>query len=115
MHIDAYTFGSMVIDGTSYTSDLIIYPDRVEPDWWRQQGHFLSGDDIAFALKTAKPDHIVVGTGKFGMMKIDRDLIGQLSASRITLHAAATKRAVEIYNRLAREKKNVLGTFHLTC
>jgi len=30
MKIDSYSFGRIVIDGQVYTSDVIIYPDRVD-------------------------------------------------------------------------------------
>ncbi len=32
MHIDSYDFGRIVIDGVSYSSDVIIYPDRIALD-----------------------------------------------------------------------------------
>ncbi len=37
MRIDHYVFGKMVVDGKTYTSDLIVYPDRVDPSWWRPE------------------------------------------------------------------------------
>jgi len=33
MHISDYRFGRIVIDGKTYTSDVIVYPDRVDPSW----------------------------------------------------------------------------------
>jgi len=33
--IESYSFGQMVIDGQEYTSDLIIFPDRINSSWWR--------------------------------------------------------------------------------
>jgi hypothetical protein len=30
--IDSYDFGAIVIDGKRYSSDVIIYPDRVKDD-----------------------------------------------------------------------------------
>jgi hypothetical protein len=32
--IESYHFGEIVIDGRRYSSDVIIYPDRVEGQWW---------------------------------------------------------------------------------
>jgi len=43
MHIDSYQFGEVVIDGVRYTSDCIILGGDVQADWWRKQGHSLSG------------------------------------------------------------------------
>ena len=37
-----------VIDGKTYHSDLIIFPDgRIQSSWWRKSGHRLSLEDIA--------------------------------------------------------------------
>ncbi len=60
--IDSFSFGTMVIDGKPYTSDLIIFPDgRVQDAWWRARGHVLSANDIA-DLVDKKPKIIIAGT-----------------------------------------------------
>lgn len=33
--IERYSFGSISVGGRSYTSDLIVLPDRIVADWWR--------------------------------------------------------------------------------
>lgn len=42
MHIENYNFGEIKIDGKTYTSDVIIYKDKVEDSWWRKEGHNFS-------------------------------------------------------------------------
>jgi hypothetical protein len=42
--IDHYEFGRIIIDGREETKDLIILPDRVVRNWWRQEGHALVVD-----------------------------------------------------------------------
>jgi hypothetical protein len=37
--IDHYGFGRIVVDGGEETNDLILLPDRVVWNWWRQDGH----------------------------------------------------------------------------
>jgi hypothetical protein len=59
--IDHYEFGRIVIDGREETRDLIILPDRVVRDWWRQEGHVLVVDDLGEVLDEL-PTHLVVGT-----------------------------------------------------
>ncbi|RLI30667.1 hypothetical protein DRO48_02760, partial [Candidatus Bathyarchaeota archaeon] len=44
--IEAYGFGYIVVDGKRYTSDVIIFPDRVMDGWWRKEGHRLYVDDL---------------------------------------------------------------------
>ena len=44
--IDSYQFGEIVISGKEYSSDVIIFPDRVIDNWWRETGHELCLEDI---------------------------------------------------------------------
>jgi hypothetical protein len=38
--IESSAFGVMTIDGRTFSSDLIIFPDgSVKDRWWRQRGH----------------------------------------------------------------------------
>ncbi|MHA1839475.1 MAG: hypothetical protein ACTSYO_05915 [Candidatus Ranarchaeia archaeon] len=37
--IDKYEFGCIVIRGQEYTSDVIVFPDRVIDGWWRKERH----------------------------------------------------------------------------
>ena len=45
--IESYRFGHIVIDGQSYTRDVILLADRVIPNWWRKEGHALYPEDLA--------------------------------------------------------------------
>ena len=67
--IDDYSFGRTQIDGQTYTSDVIVFPDRVDGSWWRKDGHSLCMDDLADVV-AAKPKVLVVGTGAYGAMKV---------------------------------------------
>jgi hypothetical protein len=75
--IDHYEFGRIVVDGCQETRDLIILPDRVVRNWWRQQGHALVVDDLREVLDEL-PSHLVVGTGADGRMRPDPSTIQQL-------------------------------------
>ena len=44
--IDSYSFGEIVINGKRYTSDVIIFSDSVDDNWWRKSGHLLHKDDL---------------------------------------------------------------------
>ena len=46
MNIEDYRFGRVVIDGRAYTSDVIVFPDRVKDNWWRNEGHELCPADL---------------------------------------------------------------------
>ncbi|MCB2147045.1 MAG: hypothetical protein KQI81_11265 [Deltaproteobacteria bacterium] len=113
--IESTAFGTMTIDGRTYTSDLFIFPDgRVKDGWWRQRGHALHVDDI-LALIDAAPQLIVAGTGTRGRMRPDADLSSFLAERGIDLIAEPNPRAVEIYNRKRAQGLKVGACFHLTC
>lgn len=113
-HIEAYSFGNIVVDGKSYTKDIIIYPDgSILSPWWRRQGHVLTRDDL-LELLAGSPEVIVCGTGAMGVMQPDAGLRKFLASANIEFIARKSSQAVEIYNDLSGIKK-VGGCFHLTC
>ena len=111
--IDIYSFGSITVNGTRYTSDVIIYPERVDSSWWRKQGHNVCMEDLQGVLQY-QPEVLVIGKGKPGLMTVGADLIEQLAQLGIETHAAPTAKAVRLYNRLSGGKK-VVAALHLTC
>jgi hypothetical protein len=111
--IDAYHFGRIVIDGTTYSSDLIIFPDRIEAAWWRREGHVLHIEDIE-SIVAAKPDVLIVGTGKYGVMTVPHETRAYLHANGVDVLVEPTDKAVELYNYYAGAKK-VVAALHLTC
>lgn len=113
--INGYHFGKIVIDKQAYTGDVIIFPDFVQGNWWRKEGHLLQWEDIAKAVASCAPEIVVVGKGKFGLMRIDSQVKIELEKMKIQLYEESTDKAVKIYNRLLLTGKKVLGAFHLTC
>lgn len=111
--IDSYSFGKIVIDGKTYTSDIIIYPDKVDDSWWRKSGHLLQREDLTDVL-AYHPEVLIVGSGAYGLMKILDETKQFLESKEIVLVVEETKAACDTYNRLKEEKK-VVAAFHLTC
>ncbi len=112
--IEQYRFGSIVISGNSYTSDVKIIDGRVVADWWRKSAHRVEIDDIRDILE-AKLDYLVIGSGKFGIMKVGEDVTSCLQDRIIELVVEPTAAAVKIFNRLTEKNRNVAAGFHLTC
>ncbi len=112
--IESYTFGRMIIDGKEYTSDVIIFPDHVEDNWWRKRGHSLMVEDVEKIFRSNKPEVVVLGTGKYGALEVLIETKQYLSARGVKLIAEKTDDAYKTYNRLYHERK-VLGAFHLSC
>jgi len=104
----------MVIDGIPYTHDVIIHNNYVQSDWWRKRSHHLILADIP-SLLFEKPDVLVVGTGKFGLMKIDKEVIRYCDKHGIELIWKDTSSAVDAYNDLQDSGKHFIAAFHLTC
>ena len=113
MKIEDYSFGKMAVNGKTYTSDLIIYPDRVDPSWWRQEGHFLRLQDLT-AVLNEEPDILIIGTGYMGIMKVPPELRQQLEQKGVELHVERSRKAVKLFNSIDKSKK-VIAAFHLTC
>jgi hypothetical protein len=111
--IDSYQFGQIVISGQKYTSDVIIFPDRVKKNWWRKSGHELCPDDIAEVL-AENPEVLVVGTGASGLVKVLPQVTQSLEAQGIKLIAQPTSEACNTYNQLCQSQK-VVAALHLTC
>ena len=113
--IDNYHFGHIVIDKVAYHKDVIIFPDHVQSNWWREQGHNMKLKDIQHIFDVSELRNLVVGTGQFSVMKIDPDVNQYLKENNINLHAEPTPKAVKIFNRLILIDDGVVGAFHLTC
>ena len=110
--IDHYEFGRIVIDGREETRDLIILPDRVMRNWWRQEGHALVVDDLGEVLDEL-PSQLVVGTGANGRMRPDPDTIQQLQERGVTVEALPTAQAVRRFGEL--DPAGAAAALHLTC
>jgi hypothetical protein len=114
MRIDTFAFGSIVIDGRKYTSDLIIDPDgRVATSWRRKRGHRLSSDDINEIIDS-QPEVIIAGIGVYGLVKPEKDLKKMLQKKGIAFFPARNKKAMELFNELSSERR-IGACFHLTC
>lgn len=111
--IGSYRFGEIMIDGVKYREDVIIFPDRVMPNWWRESGHSLSLKDLDLVLKP-QPEVLIVGMGAQGRMQIPSATSQKLDDLGISLIALPTNEACDEYNRLVQDTK-VVAALHLTC
>ncbi len=111
--IDSYSFGMITVDGKTYTSDVIIFPDRVNPSWWRKEGHLLQLIDLTEVFEE-KPDVLIIGTGYSGIMKVADETVKALQGKNIDLYIEKTNIAVDIFNSIENDRK-AIATLHLTC
>ncbi len=111
--IDAYQFGRIVVNGKEYTSDVVIFPDTVNSDWWRKTGHELCLEDIAEVI-TGNPETLIIGTGASGLMKVLPEVRLTAQAQDIKLIVETTDKACSSYNQLCHSQK-VVAALHITC
>lgn len=111
--IQAYRFGRIVIDDVVYNRDVIIFPDRVRPNWWRRAGHSLAIEDLVEVLE-GDSEVIILGRGVFGRMKVADDVREWISDRGIELVVFRTEGAIKAYNEL-RERRRVIAALHLSC
>ena len=113
MKIEHYSFGKIIIDGKTYTSDVIIYPEKVDSSWWRKQGHSLHIDGLMNVIAD-KPELLMVGTGNSGVMVVAQETVSYLKSKGIEENIARPDEAVKLFNKFQKEKRTI-AALHLTC
>lgn len=110
--VDSYEFGRIVIDGTEYTHDVLLFDSKVKK-WWREAGHNVTIDDLKDL-----PDDIevfVMGNGASSQCAFPDKTRKYLKDKGMEVIIQATGEAYKTYNKLKEEGKNVAAGFHLTC
>jgi hypothetical protein len=110
--INSYSFGNIIIDGKSYSNDVIIYPGGIHKNWFRREGHVLCLDDIQEYLGEGCKT-LIMGTGASGMVRILPEVEDFCNRSNIELIACPTAKAIELFNNS--NANTTVGAFHLTC
>ena len=112
MKIDSFAFGSISIGGRTFASDVIVYPDRVQSPWVREEEHRPQISEFADIVK-AEPDVLVIGTGYAGVMSVADQLRNYLTSRGIDVRVEKTKAAAELYYSLLGKEK-VIAVLHIT-
>jgi hypothetical protein len=112
--IEQYSYGNIVINGEKYMNDVKILQGSVVPSWWRKSGHNVEIEDVGDIIE-AQPEVLVLGKGQPGHMTSSSKLQEFLKKRDIELIEEKTTEAVETFNRLFQEGKNVAAGFHLSC
>ncbi len=111
--IDSYHFGQIVVDGKKYSSDVIIFPERVQAAWRRKKSHELLPDEVSQIIAES-PEVLIIGTGAMGQMRIASEATQLVEAQGIRLIAVPTGEACDIYNQISSSEKTI-AALHLTC
>jgi len=118
--ITSYSFGSIVINNKTYEDiKIIVAPEKTEIlPWHYIKHHTVTLKDIEEIVKE-KPKLIVVGTGYYGIVKVEQEVIDFCEKNNIDLIIKPTEQAINILNNLLNEFKNQNKTIgaiiHATC
>lgn len=115
MHIEDYGFGRIRIDDVSYTKDVIILHREVVSPWWREAGgHVFAAEDLTAVIEAA-PEVVCLGTGAFGRVTVEPATLEAFARRGTEVVQLRTGRAVEEFNRLVADGRDVAAALHLTC
>ncbi len=110
--IEKVKFGEIVVRGKKYTSDIIIFWDGEIVE--KEKSHKITEKDMEEIL-LKEPEVIVIGRGMGELVKVEEEAIALCEKENVKVRIYPTPEAVKEFNSLFREKKKVVGVFHLTC
>ncbi len=111
--IDQFEYGTIVIDGQTYESDVIIFPDGAVERWEHKDEHVLRPTDVNRVIE-AKPETVIIGLGTVGNMKMHPKAEKCLQEAGIDVMVHRTNKACETYKELRTQRK-VAAILHITC
>jgi hypothetical protein len=91
---------------------VIVLPERVVAGWWRAEGHKLVLADLDDVIDEL-PEHLVVGTGAYGQLRPDPEVLDVLRQRGVEVEALPTGEAVRRYGEL--DPRRTAAALHLTC
>ena len=111
--IDGYKFGEFTIKGKSYKSNVALIGEEVKIHR-HLDDHELNLDDFT-ELINAKPTHLIIGTGAYGVVKPPREIIDFIENQNIVVIVEKTGKACQTYNSLLKQRIRVAALLHNTC
>lgn len=109
--IRSHEAGSLVIGDQTYTSNLILSPGQIMPDWAAASTEFLTMELLADAL-ALNPGILLLGTGAVQRFP-DPELMASVMGLGIGLEVMDTAAACRTYNILASENRPVVAALML--
>jgi hypothetical protein len=111
--IQSYRFGAVVIDGAEYTNDLMVFPDRVVPNWWRREGHLVGVEDLQEAL-VENPEVLIVGSGSQCCLQVSQEVVTRTRELGVELLVFDTRTACRTFNQVL-PRRRAVAVLHLAC
>jgi hypothetical protein len=116
MRFDAFSFGSLQIDGVTYDHDVVI--DRGEVHKRKKKPSKKFRDEYGHTPLSAEEEipwrcrRLVVGTGAYGRLPVMKDVRLEAERRKVELLLLPTPEAIEA---LRRATENTNAILHVTC
>ena len=119
MKIDEIKFGSITVDGKLY-HDIIISNDEVRNRDDDKLAELFGtdhqiGDWEASALLAGSPKYIIIGTGFYGVLQVQPEVLQKLKNSAAEILVLHSPTAANKYNELIGQGRKVNALIHTTC
>ena len=111
--IDRFEFGTIVVDGQSYESDVVIFPDGAVEQWQHKDEHVLRPRDVDKII-SAEPEVVIIGLGTVGNLRVRPKVEKRFQEAGIEVMAYRTNKACETYRELRNQQK-VAAILHIIC
>lgn len=112
--INSTKFGSITVDGKTYSDDVIIpWDDEVKEIHLAVRHLFGLPEFNQIALK--KPDVLIIGTGDSDLLRVSEEIKKLCSEKGIELIEMVSRRAIEKFNEIFNQGKKVAAFIHVTC
>jgi hypothetical protein len=120
MKIDSTEFGSITVNGTLYTHDILIQlsgevvkrKKKLSKKYYGTS-HIISLEEAEFVYEKGC-DTLVLGTGQYGNVKLSPEAAEFFEQHGCRVILMPTPDAIEAYNK-SRGKARAIGLFHVTC
>lgn len=110
MIINSTSFGSITIDNKTYNHDIWIFADKTIQR--RNRNHEFTLEEFNIIAK-ANPEIVIIGTGQYGVVKINEEVIKAAKEKNIELMCNKTPIAIKKFNEL--KDKRIAAALHTTC
>lgn len=120
MKIDSTEFGSITVNGATYSNDILIRLSGEVVKRRKKLSRKHYGTSHIISLEEAKFVHekgcetLVLGTGQYGNVKLSPEAAEFFARHRCRVILMPTPEAIETYNK-TRDKAKTIGLFHVTC
>jgi len=110
--IDRFDYGTIVVGGRSYESDVLILPDGTVKTWQPKDGQVLAAKLVRLVLKAA-PEAVLIGTGTVGNLSLHPKAARCLEEAGCEVLSYRTHKACSAYRQLRGERK-LAALLHIT-